>query len=79
MRHEVSQATEVGSELPISLITFVKIKRYMIKCTVYLFFMKMKLKMLLKMVLIRSVRARLKIKKFVTVLILLFPKNINPS
>lgn len=34
MRHEVSQATEVGSELPISLITFVKIKRYKIKCTV---------------------------------------------
>ena len=34
MRHEVSQATEVGSELPISLITFVKIKRYKIKCTI---------------------------------------------
>ena len=34
MRHEVSQATEVGSELPISLITFVKIKIYKIKCTV---------------------------------------------
>ena len=38
--------------------------------------MKMKLNMLLNMVFIRSVRARLKMKKFVTVLILLFPENI---
>ena len=38
--------------------------------------MNMKLKMLLKMVFIRSVRARLKMKKLVTVLILLFPENI---
>ena len=41
----------------------------------YLFFMKTKLKVLLKVVLMRSARQRLKMKIFVTVLILWFSND----